>query len=38
VLGDEIRVEKLRADRMGWLAAHPATSARAAPLRPGARD
>jgi para-nitrobenzyl esterase len=38
VLGDEIRVEKLRADRLDWLAAHPPASLSAVPPRAGARD
>jgi para-nitrobenzyl esterase len=38
VLGDEIRVGKLRADRITWLATHPPASISAVPTRAGARD
>jgi para-nitrobenzyl esterase len=38
VLGDEIRVEKIQAARMDWLAAHSPSAAASAPARTGARD
>jgi len=37
-LGDEITANRLRAERMDWLAAHPAAAAERPPVRTSPRD